>query len=445
MYREFRQFIEENKLVSHGQNLLLAVSGGVDSMCMLHLFSLCEWNFAVAHCNFGLRGQESDADEELVKSVCQKIGKKIHTKHFDTFEYAEKLNLSVQEAARELRYSWFNELCFQYGFSSVAVAHNANDVAETMLINLVRGTGLRGLTGIKPRNGSVIRPLLFATREQIELYANEKGVDFRNDSSNSENKYTRNRIRNEVIPILKEINPSFIESANSTASHLSSIHKAVCEDMNKFHKRVYSQVADYERYSIELLRQYPYCHEYIHDQFSRFGFTSGTISDISDSLYSQPGKTFFSPTHRAVRDRECLLVHPISEDQYAREEIKIVKPVDGDYGNFRIRFSLVAKSPDFHIKNDSMGANLDFDRLDFPLTIRRWQEGDWFIPFGMKGRKKLSDFLIDSKVSVTEKERVMVLLSNNQIVWVMGYRIDSRFAITKSTNKVLCIELNKLC
>lgn len=444
MYKEFRHFIEKNQLINHGQSVLIAVSGGVDSMSMLYLFSLCEWNFAVAHCNFSLRGEESDADEKLVETACHKLGCMFHSKHFDTLEYATSNNLSVQVAARELRYNWFNELCHVNGYDSVAVAHNANDVAETLLINLVRGTGLRGLTGIKIRNERIIRPLLFATREEIELFAIEKGIAFRNDSSNSENKYIRNRIRNEVIPIFKSINPSFIESANETAKHLSSINKAICEDMLCFHEKAHSQVSDYEQYAIELLRQYPYCQEYMYDQLAQFGFSSNTISDIYDSLYSQPGKIFFSETHRAVRDREYLFVHPISRDQFVEEDTLILKPDDGVYGTFRIRFNISPLTPAFQVKKDSLVANLDFDRLEFPLQIRSWQKGDWFMPFGMKGRKKLSDFLIDNKVSIPEKERVKVLLSNNQIVWVMGYRIDSRFAITNTTNKVLCIELNKL-
>jgi len=444
MYKEFRHFIEKNQLIHHGQSVLIAVSGGVDSMSMLYLFSLCEWKFAVAHCNFSLRGEESDADEKLVYTACLKLGCTYHTKRFDTLEYATSKNLSVQVAARELRYNWFNELCLENGYDSVAVAHNANDVAETLLINLVRGTGLSGLTGIKVRNGRIIRPLLFATREQIELFAIEKGIAFRNDSSNSENKYIRNRIRNEVLPILKSINPSFIESANTTAKHLSLIDKAISEDMQRFHEKVHSQVADSERYSINLLKQYPYCQEYIHNRLCRFGFSSDTISDIYNSLYSQPGKIFITASHRAVSDREYLFLHPISKDQMVYEDVLILKPDDGVYGAFQIRFNLIFVSPSFRVIKHRMVAYLDFDRLVFPLLIRRWQEGDWFMPFGMKGRKKLSDFLIDNKVPIPEKERISVLISNNQIVWVMGYRIDSRFAITNSTNKVLRIELNKL-
>jgi tRNA(Ile)-lysidine synthase len=442
MYREFRHFIEKNELIRHRQRVLLAVSGGIDSMAMLHLFSLCEWNFAIAHCNFTLRGKESDGDAELVEKVALDLGKQLFIKKFDTEKYASEKKLSIQVAARHLRYNWFDELCNQNGFDVIAVAHNANDVAETMLMNLVRGTGLKGLSGIKSKNGKVIRPLLFANRGHIELFVSQNNVEFRNDSSNKDNKYTRNLIRNTIIPTLCHINPSFIESINSTAAHLSRINQAVCEDMFIFHKRAYSQTTDFIGYSIYELSKYTYSQEYILSEFEKYGFSPSDCVNIYDSLLSQPGKEFFSSSHRVLRDREYLMVTPISplgkpigiEIDEKQTEVFIPLP---------LIFEQIPYEPSLSISTSNLVANIDMDTLCFPLTLREWKIGDWFIPFGMKGKKKISDFLIDAKVPRFEKDSVYVIESSGRILWVVGYRIDNRFAVQSTTKKILRITLNK--
>jgi tRNA(Ile)-lysidine synthase len=442
MYKEFRQFIEKNELIRHRQRVLLAVSGGIDSMAMLHLFSLCEWDFAIAHCNFTLRGKESDGDAELVEKVALDLGKQLFIKKFDTKKYASENNLSIQVAARNLRYNWFEELCNENGFDVIAVAHNANDVAETMLINLVRGTGLKGLTGIKAKRGRVIRPLLFATRAQIEVFVSENGLIFRSDASNDDNKYTRNLIRNTIIPTLCQINPSFIEGMNSTASHLSHINQAVCEDMLIFHKRVYSQTTGFIGYSIYELTKYPYSQEYILTEFEQYGFSPSDCTNIYGSLFSQPGKEFFSETHRVTRDRKYLMVTPFA----AKEENRSVLVHEGlseIFNPLPLLFEQIQFETGLNLNKTNLVANIDFETLTFPLTLRQWQAGDWFIPFGMKGKKKVSNFLIDAKVPRHEKDAIYVIESNGSIVWLVGYRIDNRFAVKASTTKILRITLNK--
>lgn len=411
-------------------------------MAMLHLFSLCEWDFAIAHCNFTLRGKESDGDAELVEKVALDLGKQLFIKKFDTKKYASENNLSIQVAARNLRYNWFEELCNENGFDVIAVAHNANDVAETMLINLVRGTGLKGLTGIKAKRGRVIRPLLFATRAQIEVFVSENGLIFRSDASNDDNKYTRNLIRNAIIPTLCQINPSFIEGMNSTASHLSHINQAVCEDMLIFHKRVYSQTTDFIGYSIYELTKYPYSQEYILREFEQYGFSPSDCTNIYGSLFSQPGKEFISSSHRVLRDREYLMVTSITslsrnvKVEIDEKQVHLVFPLS-------LIFEQIPYEPSLSISTSNLVANIDMDTLCFPLTLRKWKTGDWFIPFGMKGKKKISDFLIDAKVPRFEKDSVYVIESSGKIVWVVGYRIDNRFAVNASTTKILRITLNK--
>lgn len=440
MYTDFRHFIEKNSLLVHKQRVLLAISGGADSMAMLHLFSLCEWDFAVAHCNFGLRGSESDGDQQLVEKMAKEYGKPLFVIRFDTKKYATDNGLSIQVAARNLRYDWFEQLSRTHNFDAIAVAHNANDVAETMLINLTRGTGLKGLTGIKARNGKVIRPLLFATRSQIDDYVKEKGLQFRTDMSNLENKYIRNRIRNEVLPILIGINPSLIESLNQTAGYLQQAQKAIGEDISKFKEVVYSQVGSEYRYSIDYLVNYQYSKLFIAEEFNTYGFSVAITDEIYSSLYAQPGKEFLSKTHRMVRDRDFLIVSPL-EKQNMNFEVEIFETTSIVTEPIPLRISLTENGENFKIDKNSNVAFIDFAELKFPLKLRVWQNGDRFIPYGMKGSKKVSDFLIDEKVPLHQKDSVYVLESNGEIVWVVGYRVDNRYAVTAKTKLVYKVTL----
>jgi tRNA(Ile)-lysidine synthase len=442
MYRSFRHFIEKNSLLEHKQRVLLAVSGGADSMAMLHLFSLCEWDFAVAHCNFGLRSSESDGDQQLVEKMAKEYGKPLFVKRFDTKKYAQENGLSIQVAARNLRYNWFEELSSTLSFDAIAIAHNANDVAETMLINLTRGTGLKGLSGIKARNGKVIRPLLFATRTQIDNYVKEKGLQFRTDSSNLENKYIRNRIRNEVLPILIGINPSLIDSLNQTAGYLQQAQKAIGEDISKFKEVVYSQVGSEHRYSIDYLISYQYNKLFIAEEFSTYGFSVAITDEIYSSLYAQPGKEFLSKTHRMVRDRDFLIVSPM-EKQNLNFEVEIFETTSIVFEPIPLKISLIEVGENFKIDRNSNTASIDFAELKFPIKLRVWQNGDRFIPYGMKGSKKVSDFLIDEKVPLHQKDSVYVVESNGEIVWVVGYRVDNRYAVTAKTKLVYKVALNK--
>ncbi|MDX9847800.1 MAG: tRNA lysidine(34) synthetase TilS [Tenuifilaceae bacterium] len=440
MRKEFKNFIEEHALVEPKSRILLAVSGGIDSMVMLHLFHSCGYRFAVAHCNFNLRGAESDGDEALVREICQTLGVELFVKHFQTAKYSADNNVSIQVAARELRYQWFSMLCKENDFASVATAHNKNDVAETLLLNLSRGTGLKGLTGIKPNINGIIRPLLFAFRSQIEAYAVENGIHYRNDSSNVKIKYARNRIRHNILPELEQINQGVIENIYSTSLFLSETWKSI-EGMNDdFRPRVRREETNEIHYAIQMLASYPFRQLFLIEELVDFSFSPATIIDIEKSLHTQSGKVFYSPTHQLIRDREALIVSPVKEPSkevrvYIEEGVKHVSyPLD-------IKLGVVPLDARFQIPRSRSVAVLDYDKLQFPLILRSWRDGDWFIPFGMNGRKKVSDFLIDQKVPLHRKGSVYVLESNGEIVWVVDFRIDNRYRLKADSQRVLLAEI----
>lgn len=440
MRKKFKDFIEQHSLVSPKSTILLAVSGGVDSIVMLHLFHSCGYRFAVAHCNFNLRGAESDGDEALVRETCQTLGVELFVKHFQTAEYSADNNISIQVAARDLRYNWFSNLCKENDFASVAIAHNKNDVAETLLLNLSRGTGLKGLTGIKPKINGIIRPLLFAFRSQIEAYAEENGIRYRNDSSNAKTKYARNRIRHNVLPELEKINAGVIDNIYSTSLFLSETWKSI-EVMNAdFRPRVRREETNEIHYAIQMLASYPFRQLFLIEELVDFGFTPATIIDIEKSLHTQPGKVFYSPTHQLIRDREVLIVSPIKEPS---KDVRIYIEAGATQVNhpLELKLEVVQLSDRFQMPKSSSVAVLDYSKLQFPLILRLWREGDWFIPFGMKGRKKISDFLIDQKVPVHRKDKVYVLESNGDIVWVVGFRIDNRYRLNADSQQVLVAEI----
>ncbi len=439
MRKRFKRYIEEHSLISPKSRILLAVSGGVDSMVMLHLFQSCGYSFAVAHCNFNLRGAESDADEALVRKTCKTLGVELFVKQFQTVNYAADNSISIQVAARDLRYQWFANLCNEKGFASVAIAHNKNDVAETVLLNLARGTGLKGLTGIKSSTNGVIRPLLFAFRCEIDAYAKENEIQYRVDSSNAQTKYARNRIRHNVLPELETINAGAIDNIYSTSLYLSDTWQAI-EAMNaEFRPKVRSEVANEIHYSIAELISYPFRQLFLIEELVGFGFTPATIIEIEKSLHAQPGKIFYSPSHHLVRDREMLIVSyaDISEEV---KEFKIEKGVAQITKPIALAFSVVDNDSGFTIPKSANVAALDYDKLEFPLVLRLSREGDWFIPFGMKGRKKISDFLVDQKVPLHRKESINVLESNGEIVWVVGYRIDNRYRLEANSKRVFLVK-----
>ncbi|MEW6468871.1 MAG: tRNA lysidine(34) synthetase TilS [Bacteroidota bacterium] len=440
MLERFKEFIGSERLFQPEQKIILAVSGGVDSAVLAELFHRAEFRFAIAHCNFMLRGKESDDDEAFCEQLARRYKVLFACERFDTARYVAENKVSLQAAARKLRYDWFSGLLEEQQFDYIATAHQKNDVLETMLINFTRGTGIAGLHGILPRQGRLIRPLLFATRQEIESFAAMQQIAHRIDSSNSSEKYVRNKIRMRVIPVLQEINPSIEQTAIQTSKNLYSAELILKNHLALERKRCISQKGRKVLINIKKLRQLDPVRAYLFEFLREYGFNAKLTEQVADALSETPGKKFLSESHMLVKDRENLILTPMrADDDYPEVEIKktekrILKPV-------KLSFSKETVSRRFVIPPGSEVACLDLERLRFPLKLRRWLFGDRFVPLGMSERKKVSDFLIDNKVSVSDKEGVWVLLSGHDICWVVGHRIDDRYKITPKTRKVFKVVL----
>lgn len=438
MLSRFLEFSEREKLFTGGSRLLLAVSGGIDSMVMAWLFREAGIEYSIAHCNFSLRGDESDGDEEFVAAYARTSSISFFSRRFDTMTYAGTHRISVQMAARELRYDWFRSLIRSEGFDSVAVAHNLNDNVETFLINLSRGTGLHGLTGMSPRTGDIIRPLLFATREEIASYASARGIDFREDRSNAEVKYIRNRIRHKVIPELEKVNPGILAAVADTMKHLSSDSSLVDTYLSLLSGQLFTFSGDSAGVEISSLMALNPLEPHIFGLFRPFGLFPKQTDEVISLLQSGTGRSVYTATHRLLNDRGRIIISPrISEapEEYTFNSIDEIR-ISGLFSALRITEPSDDALPATHLT-----ASLDLDLVAFPVTVRPWKPGDRFMPLGMKQMKKISDFLIDLKVPVTEKEQVLLLLSGSDVMWVMGYRIDDRFRVSEETGKIIVLTL----
>ncbi len=438
MLSDFLKYIAEKNLIKQNQRVLLAVSGGVDSMVMASLFIKSGIKVGIAHCNFTLRGKESDGDEEMVKRFAARHKIPFYPVRFSTTSYAREKGISIQMAARELRYRWFEEIRKKNGFDHIAVAHNLNDNIETLLINLTRGTGVAGLTGIKPSGNHIIRPLLFASRYSIETYRRKNRIKFREDISNTESKYTRNKIRHLVIPVLKEINPSVEATLNETAGRMSEVNDIMTVYISELYHKLIIRENNLLRISIKALKPFADNNTVLYELFKRFGITGNNLNDLKNIIKGKTGIQVFTGSHRIIKNREEILItEPVENNtRYTiagnLEELKMT-------GAFK-SVELTSIAPGFIIPADPSVACLNYEKLKFPVTLRTWKPGDFFYPLGMKKKKKLSDYLIDRKFSRFEKEKLLILESDGNIVWLIGERIDNRFRITKNTRKALIIK-----
>ena len=436
MLRRFLEYSEKEKLFGRGSKILLAVSGGIDSMVMAWLFREAGIEHSIAHCNFSLRGAESDGDEEFVAAWARTNGIPFFSTRFDTLTYAGMHKVSVQMAARDLRYEWFRTLVRSGGFDAVAVAHNLNDNAETFLINLVRGTGLTGLTGMSPRTGDVIRPLLFATREEIASFASAQGIGYREDSSNAETKYTRNRIRHRVIPELEKVNPGVLSAISETMKHLSSTSAIMDVYLSQLGSRIFRSSGETTEADISSLTSLNPPEPHIFELFRPYGLSPKQTGEVMALLDAGTGKSVYTSTHRLLNNRGMIIISPrIAEvpEEYSFNTIDEIR-ISGLFSDLRITEPTDEALPATHLT-----ASLDLKRISFPVTVRHWKPGDRFMPLGMKRLKKISDFLIDLKIPVTKKEKVLLLLSGSEVMWVMGYRIDDRYRVTPRTERILVL------
>ena len=435
MLNTFKKHIENKFSQFASSRLLIAVSGGLDSVVLTHLCYKLKLNIALAHCNFNLRGDESDADETFVLQLAEDLDLEVFVECFDTENYAKENKLSIQMAARKLRYNWFEELSEQLGFDYVLTAHHADDNLETFLINLSRGTGLDGLTGIPEINDSIARPLLSFSREQIETYANKEKLTWREDSSNASTKYLRNKLRHDVIPVLKEINPQLLQNFNNTQSYLKDskniIEDRIADVSNTIIRKIDEQSISLSIVEIKKLNNPK---GYLFELLKDFNFTEW--DDILNLLDGQSGKQILSTTHRLIKDRMHLFLSEINTEEINPIIIsKESKDIETTIGKLIFEDVNAVLSKENHI------IYIDKDTLKFPLVMRKWEEGDYFYPIGMSGKKKLSKYFKDEKLSLIDKEQVWLLCSDDDIIWVVNRRADNRFKVTENTKSVLRIIL----
>jgi len=434
MLETFLTYIQKEKLFNPGQKILLAVSGGVDSMVMLHLFRKAGYNIAVAHCNFRLRGDESDGDEKFVTDYCHEHNLRLYVTHFETEEYARQEGISIEMAARSLRYSWFTELLDAEKFDYLATAHHQDDVIETFFINLARGTGIRGLSGIKPKTGRLIRPILFADRLSIRNYAAVNQIKSREDSSNSDTTIRRNFIRHRILPLLDEFHPAFRKNIAKTIDNLNGAEMLFQQKIDEIKTEAVEKYDWGEMIRIAAIKNCVAGKTVLYELLRDKGFSPDQADDIFQTLTGESGKVFYAGTYRLVKDRETLMITKVDRD--SPELFYIDKNCPEISSPLSANFEQIKKTSSFRISTDPLKADFDMDKLDFPLLLRKWQEGEYFQPLGMHGFKKISDFFVDEKYSIPEKENAWILSSGNKIVWVVGKRIDERFKITGNTQNI---------
>ena len=421
------QFIERENLFSLKDKVLVALSGGADSVALLRLLVTMGYSCEAAHCNFHLRGEESDRDEAFVRDFCSALNVSLFVQHFDTAKVANEQHISIEMAARDLRYAWFEELRRERQAAVIAVAHHKDDSVETFLLNLLRGTGINGLLGIRPVNGFVVRPLLCVSRAEILAYLEKIGQTFVTDSTNLQDEYTRNQIRLNLLPLMQRINPSVQDTIINTTLYLHEVYAVYKKGVADGVERVRTS----RGLLIDALLQEPAPEALLHEVLYPLGFNASQVKDVFYALRSQSGKQFASKEWRVIKDRNELLI----------EKIQVVEDTN-EIPHFHYTMEEMEISGQFIVPKDKCVACLDAAKIDGELNFRRWRHGDVFVPFGMKGRKNISDYLTDRKYSLLQKEKQWVLCCGEQIAWLVGERIDNRFSVNENTRKVVIIRVD---
>lgn len=435
MLEQLQKHIHQNFSFLKSKKLLLAISGGIDSMVLLDLFWKLDYAITVAHCNFQLRGTESDEDAAFLADYCQNNHIPLISKKMDTLAFADNHKISIQQAARELRYEWFYNILETNQLDYILTAHHLDDSVETFFIHLSRGTGLEGLCGIPAINDKIVRPLLLFSRAEIEKYAKENAISWREDSSNASDKYLRNKIRQQLVPILKEINPSFLNSFQNTQNYLQNAQELVDDASTLVFKEIVTQKGDILCIDITKLVALKNYSSYLYQWLKNYGFSAW--EDIYALVFAQAGKFVLGKTHRILKDRTQLIIAPLSD---STEEKYWVTATDKEI-NYPINLSFCNLG---YISEPSQWIIfVDKEKLKFPLIIRKWEEGDYFYPSGMQGKKKVSKYFKDEKFSLIDKEKTWLLCSGEDIIWIIGHRSDQRFLATQNTQHIVKIEVQK--
>jgi tRNA(Ile)-lysidine synthase len=452
LLQRYQEFIKKEDLFSPKDKLLLAVSGGVDSVVLCELCKQAGYDFSIVHCNFQLRGEESERDEKFVRKLGEKYKVEVKVKKFDTEKFAEENKMSIQETARVLRYEWFEELVRGSEFrvqsqdselptpdsrlrTFLLTAHHANDNAETVLMNFCRGTGLHGLTGIPVSYGNIKRPLLIFTKDELMQFAKENKLDFVEDSSNLSSKYTRNLFRNEIIPAISKVYPQVNENLNDNIDRFKEVEKLYKLAVGEIKKKLVKEKGSEWHIPVKQLMSYNN-RALIYDVIADFGFTEKQIDEVIKLAQSDSGKYIDSPTfnYRVIRHRHWFIISPVNS---AEAGIIIIEEGirNWEFGIGHLRLEVIS-DPQFQIPNSADIGCFDLKLIKYPLILRKWKTGDYFYPLGMKKKKKLSRFFIDQKLSKTEKEKTWVIEMDKKIIWVVGKRIDERFKVKEKTSSV---------
>ncbi len=440
MQQKVQTYIQKHNLLTPTGKIIVGVSGGTDSVVLLHILLALGYDCVIAHCNFHLRMEESDRDELFVRNLAKSLKVPYYSVDFETTAYALEHKISIEMAARDLRYDWFYELLVKQEAQAIAVAHHADDNIETLLMNLVRGTGLKGLTGIQPRNRKLVRPLLCCTRLELETYLVRYDLDHIEDSTNALDDYQRNKFRNEVFPLLEEINPSVRQTLYDSLERFEGNYIIYQQAIDRMKDEIVHNEAGLVNMDIEKIKKQIHVPTLMYELLHPFGFGQAVIRQVTEQLDGESGRIFFSDTHRLLKDRKYLMISALNENDELEYEI------NDDDSFIELPFPLEIKKQaieaDFQVSKESNRIHVDTSRLTFPLLLRRWKEGDSFYPFGMNQHKKVSDFFIDNKLSLLEKEHTWILLSNNEIVWIVGQRLDNRFRVAKNTTEVIEFNLH---
>lgn len=441
MYNNFIKNVSEKFDINKTDKILLAISGGADSVVMLHLFSQAKYTCGVAHCNFRLRGDDSYKDAELVKQLAENYHFPFHTTEFDTRKYATQNGISIEMAARNLRYQWFEEIRQLHDYKYIAIAHHKDDIIETFFINLSRSTGIRGLSGIKAKNGAIIRPLLFANRKDILNYISYNNLSYREDITNRDTTIIRNKIRHEILPLLQELNPAVNENIITTIHNLQATELIANEKIAEIKDTLESIDNEVISIRIEDIFNLDVNKVFLYEILKQYNFNASQTADIYNSLLGESGKRFVSKTHQLIKDRNSLIISAL----VGKESILFINEQDTIIDlpqNRSIELSRLERNQNYKFPAQPHIAALDYSKLKYPLEIRQWQSGDYFYPLGMQKKKKVSDFFINEKYSIIDKQNALLLVSEGKIVWIIGKRIDDRFKITAATKYILEIKLS---